>query len=202
MAPATVEIKKAMISSTILDLPDHRKAVRDVCLQQSVFPLMMEHLPSSDAEAIQVSLGLVDQADLYVGIFAFRYGHVPQGHSNSITEKEYNRAVARGMPRLIFIMHDDHPVRARDVDQDEKAKKLSLLKERLRRERVVSSFHSPEELCVQLMASLSRYRQSLPPPPPPPPEGATALCRDGTYSKSKSRSGACSYHGGVKEWLV
>lgn len=34
------------------------------------------------------------------------------------------------------------------------------------------------------------------------PAGATALCKDGTYSKSKHRSGACSKHGGVKEWLA
>lgn len=33
------------------------------------------------------------------------------------------------------------------------------------------------------------------------PEGATALCRDGTYSFSQSRRGTCSHHGGVKKWL-
>lgn len=33
------------------------------------------------------------------------------------------------------------------------------------------------------------------------PPGATALCRDGTYSFSKSRRGTCSHHGGVAKWL-
>jgi uncharacterized protein YraI len=33
------------------------------------------------------------------------------------------------------------------------------------------------------------------------PAGATALCRDGTYSFSKSRRGTCSHHGGVAKWL-
>lgn len=33
------------------------------------------------------------------------------------------------------------------------------------------------------------------------PEGATALCRDGTYSFSASRRGTCSHHGGVEKWL-
>jgi uncharacterized protein YgiM (DUF1202 family) len=33
------------------------------------------------------------------------------------------------------------------------------------------------------------------------PAGATAECRDGTYSFSKSRRGTCSHHGGVKRWL-
>jgi uncharacterized protein YraI len=34
-----------------------------------------------------------------------------------------------------------------------------------------------------------------------PPAGATALCRDGTYSFSRSRRGTCSHHGGVAQWL-
>jgi hypothetical protein len=34
-----------------------------------------------------------------------------------------------------------------------------------------------------------------------PPKGATAQCRDGSYSFSQSRSGTCSHHGGVAKWL-
>jgi hypothetical protein len=34
-----------------------------------------------------------------------------------------------------------------------------------------------------------------------PPPGATAQCRDGTYSFSQSRRGTCSHHGGVANWL-
>jgi hypothetical protein len=34
-----------------------------------------------------------------------------------------------------------------------------------------------------------------------PPPGATAQCRDGTYSFSQSRRGTCSHHGGVAKWL-
>lgn len=33
------------------------------------------------------------------------------------------------------------------------------------------------------------------------PAGASARCRDGTYSFSQSRRGTCSRHGGVSEWL-
>jgi Protein of unknown function (DUF3761) len=36
---------------------------------------------------------------------------------------------------------------------------------------------------------------------PTAPAGATAKCEDGTYSFSESRSGTCSHHGGVAEWL-
>ena len=32
------------------------------------------------------------------------------------------------------------------------------------------------------------------------PRGATAICRDGTYSFSKHHRGTCSHHGGVAKW--
>jgi hypothetical protein len=33
------------------------------------------------------------------------------------------------------------------------------------------------------------------------PAGASAKCRDGTYSFSQHRRGTCSHHGGVEIWL-
>ena len=33
------------------------------------------------------------------------------------------------------------------------------------------------------------------------PAGATGKCKDGTYTHSKSHSGACSHHGGVANWI-
>ncbi|RRR42535.1 DUF3761 domain-containing protein [Mycolicibacter terrae] len=46
----------------------------------------------------------------------------------------------------------------------------------------------------------------VPPPvtsiePVAPPAGASAVCRDGSYSFSRHRSGACSNHGGVQRWV-
>ena len=52
--------KTVIISSTARDLPKHRQTVMDACLRQGMFPLMMEHLPASDADVIEVSLKLVE----------------------------------------------------------------------------------------------------------------------------------------------
>ena len=133
----------AMISSTAQDLPDYRDQVMDACLRASMFPKMMEHLPALDADAIKASLDLVDEADVYVGLFAHRYGYIPDGHDCSITQMEYERAVERGIPRLIFLMSDDVPVLPKDFDQGEAAVKLEALKERLKKERVANFFTSP-----------------------------------------------------------
>src|ERR1039457_3819667 len=129
--------KNAMISSTSLDLPEHRKAAMDACLRQSFFPLMMEHLPASDDDAIRESLRMVDEANIYLGILAYRYGHVPKGRDISITEMEYNHAGECGIPRLMFAMHKDHPIRIEDVEMGEGAEKLKAFKERTKAEKVL-----------------------------------------------------------------
>ena len=102
-----------MISSTARDLPEHREEVRDACLQQKMFPIMMEHLPASDADAIAASLELVDEADIYALLLAHRYGYMPKENNPqqiSITEMEYNRAVERGIRRVVFIVDQTQPL--------------------------------------------------------------------------------------------
>ena len=99
--------KVAMISSTARDLSEHREQVRLACERAGFEPReMMEHLTALDTDAEDASLSMVDQADVYIGIFAYRYGYVPDGEEISITEMEYNRAVETDKPRLIFFIHD------------------------------------------------------------------------------------------------
>jgi tetratricopeptide (TPR) repeat protein len=150
---------KVIISSTARDLPDHREDVMKACQRQGMFPIMMENLPAADADAIAESLRIVDEADIYLGVFAHRYGYVPKGHDISITEMEYNRAVERGIPRLLFLMHEDHPVKASDVEKGEGAIKLEKLKGRLATERVVNFFKSPADLRANVIDSLLHYRE-------------------------------------------
>src|SRR6266480_3341147 len=164
MAPPTQQsgsndVKKVMISSTARDLPDHREKVKDACLRQGMFPVMMEHLAAVDADAIEESLRIVNEADIYLGIFAYRYGYIPRGYTISITVMEYNRAVERGIPCLIFLMDEEHGIKPADVERGEGAVKLDALKERLKAERVVNFFKSPAELQAQVIDSLSKLRQ-------------------------------------------
>ncbi|HEV2705353.1 MAG TPA: DUF4062 domain-containing protein [Pyrinomonadaceae bacterium] len=153
---------KVVISSTARDLPEHRKEVMDACLRQGMFPVMMEHLPASDSEAVAVSLKLVDEADIYVGVFAHRYGYVPKENNPrriSITEMEYERAIERKIPRLIFLMDKAHAITIDAVEQGEGALKLGELKKRLETERVVNYFNSPTDLRAHVINSLSQHRE-------------------------------------------
>jgi tetratricopeptide (TPR) repeat protein len=156
---------KVMISSTARDLPEHRKEIMDACLRQGMFPLMMEHLPASDAEAISTSLKMVDAADIYVGVFAHRYGYVPKDNNPqqiSITEMEYNRAVARKIPRLIFNINKSHALgdfTINDIDTGENASKLAQFKSRTETENIVNFFTSPADLRAHVINSLSKLRE-------------------------------------------
>ena len=54
---------------------------------------------------------------------------------------------------------------------------------------------------VRYYTNVNGYRVQSPTYYDSTPTGATALCRDGTYSFSRNRKGTCSHHGGVAKWL-
>jgi tetratricopeptide (TPR) repeat protein len=152
--------KIAMISSTSVDLPEHRREVEQACLREGYFPDMMESLPARDADAIRVSLEMVDRADVYIGIYAWRYGHKPEGHDISITEMELNRAVERKIPILVFLIHKDHALTIEMVETDKDAQRnLAELKERASTGRGRREFKSPQDLRGEVIHALSDLNQ-------------------------------------------
>jgi tetratricopeptide (TPR) repeat protein len=152
--------KTAMISSTSIDLPAHRREVEKACLREGIFPIGMENLPARDADAIRVSMEMVDKADIYIGIFAWRYGYRPEGDNISITEMEFNRAVERKIPILVFLIHKEHALTIEMVETDKEAqKKLAELKERASTGRGRREFRSPEDLRAEVIHALSDLKQ-------------------------------------------
>jgi tetratricopeptide (TPR) repeat protein len=166
-SPPPVGSVRVMVSSTALDLPEHRKTVMDAILRVGWFPLAMEHATAaSDSDALRFSLAMVDEADLYIGIFGFRYGCVPvDSKANpqgwSVTEHELRRALTRKIPALIFLMHDNHPVTRKDVDQDSaKVAKLEALKTFLLTG-ICGTFSSPQELQARVIQALNEQKPKL-----------------------------------------
>jgi tetratricopeptide (TPR) repeat protein len=154
----------AMISSTALDLPKHRDLAHKACLEAGMFPIGMEQLAARDETGGNASLEMVDHADIYIGIYAFRYGWVPAGHDISITEMEFDRAVARkaeGKLReiLVFTAHEVHPLTVSDIDADEMAQeKLRRFKARAAEGRVRKEFRSAEELYRLILHALVEFK--------------------------------------------
>lgn len=158
-----------MLSSTSRDLPDHREQATNGILRLKhlgMYPVIMETLGASLDDAISASLKMVDEAEIYVGIFAHRYGYIPDDVRNpnkiSITEMEYRRAMERKMPVLIFLMSDDHPLPATVKDlstfmepTEEGKTKLKAFKDELGIKHVVGFYKSPEDLRGQIIQALS-----------------------------------------------
>jgi len=152
---------KVMISSTARDLPEHRKQLVEACLRQGMFPLRLEDLPANSDEAVTSSLKMIEEADVYIALIANRYGYIPKKNNPdqiSVTEMEYNRAVARKIERLIFVMDKSHPIAVDDVDI-ENAAKLKSFKDRVETENIVGFFKSPDDLRAEAINSLSQLRQ-------------------------------------------
>ena len=151
---------KVMISSTSLDLPEHRKQVIAACERMGYFPSAMENLPARDADAIQVSLEMVDKADVYLGIYAWRYGYIPEGQAVSITEMEFDRAVQRGIPILVFTIHKDHTLVIDMVETSPGApEKLAALKAKACTNRGRREFKSADDLRAEVIHALADLKE-------------------------------------------
>ena len=147
---------RVYISSTLHDLPLHRKEVLDACLRQSLIPIMTAHPPIDDATA--EALRTIDDADIYVGVFIDRYGTVPKGVDRSIAEIEYDRAVARGIPRLLFLADATHPPTTDTPETTATTERLRALKKRLLAQEAVRFFTSPTDLRAEVLAILPRLQ--------------------------------------------
>ncbi|HUN05631.1 MAG TPA: DUF4062 domain-containing protein [Aggregatilineales bacterium] len=154
-----------MLSSTSKDLPDHREKATNAILRAGMTPIIMETLTASPRDAITESLRLVDESEVYVGIFAMRYGYIPDDPRNpdrlSITEMEYRHAVKTGKLILIFLMSDDHPLpeKLKDLEAfqeqtEDGKKKLAALKSELGKKHTVGFFTSPEDLRGHIIQAL------------------------------------------------
>jgi Domain of unknown function (DUF4062)/AAA ATPase domain len=141
------------VSSTSLDLQAERQAAETAVqrMRQTKF-VGMEYFGSRDETTEQASIDEVDRSQVYVGIFAGRYG-------SGITEREYRRARERNLPRFVYFKDEATiPDEWREADAT-KAGRLSALKEELRdpARHTVSVFVSPADLAARVTADLHRW---------------------------------------------
>ena len=82
---------KVYLSSTFLDLEDHREKVAKALRKAIYDVVMMEEYVTRD-ELVEIACkGDVTGCDAYLGLFAWRYGHIPEDNNperQSVTELE------------------------------------------------------------------------------------------------------------------
>ena len=93
---------KIFISSTIVDLPNERKAALKAVEKAGGFPVMSEFtIEAQSTDSLTTCLDKVKSSDVYILILGGRYGWQPEG-KESITELEYQTALTSKLPVLVF----------------------------------------------------------------------------------------------------
>lgn len=154
-------LTKIFLSSTRNDLAEFRDAVAEAIIQHEMHPIMMERFPAASRDAVDVCEAQVGEADLFIGIYADRYGYCPNDDDKSITEMEYRWAEERGVDRLIFIfdpdkadLPPDHPI----YQHADHNPKMGTFLKHVGKQVVWRTFSSPDNLKYQVYHSLEAWQ--------------------------------------------
>jgi hypothetical protein len=146
---------KVYISATQKDLLKYRLAVHTVARRLKIEDVAMEAYGADVQPPLDRCLNDVRDCDLYLGLFAWRYGFRPPGQESSITELEYRAALAAGKPCLIFLLADDAPWPGDMVDRGADGERILELRRELKEHHLCDFFSSVEDLNVKVMAALT-----------------------------------------------
>lgn len=157
---------RIFVSSTFKDLEECREKVRLVLRRMGHEDVSMEYFVAEDIRPVNKCLEDVASCDLYVGIFAWRYGYIPDGYDKSITELEYRKAIEIGKNCLSFLLHEETPWLPIFVDKGADASKIEALRNELSTKCIVSFFKSADELASLVGAAVHKWetksRTSIP----------------------------------------
>lgn len=158
------------ISSTPRDLEDYRKSITQVVLRFGLYPIVMETFSATSKNPLQLCYDKVQEADIFVGLYAHRYGYAPPedlsiqmedgeiitgDNTTSIIEWEYQWALERNIPMLLFMVDDDVHWPGSMIEDRPGLDKLRAFKRMLLSRHVVGFFTSPDNLALQVASSLS-----------------------------------------------
>src|SRR4051812_12647140 len=149
---------RVFLSSTFTDLAKHREAVRDGIRLLGAIDVSMEHFGARDDRPADECMRLVKQeSDLFVGIYAHKYGFIPKGADLSICEMEYKAASDASLPRFIYIVDEKHPWLPAEIDFGENAAKLQAFKNALGANHICQRFGNRDNLATKVVADIGRH---------------------------------------------
>jgi hypothetical protein len=156
--------RTVFIASTYQDLASHRNKVWDLLEEFEVNVRGMEEFGARTEAPLDTCLAEVEQADIFVGIIAFRLGSVHEGSGKSFTQLEYERAHELSKEILIYLMDEEHArVAPKFVDHGFTYEKLESFKRILQERHTVDTFVSEDDLVEKLRRDFRRLLQSKEP---------------------------------------
>ncbi len=152
------------VSSTFSDLEKYRKEVSLALRRLGHEDVAMEYYVAEDKRPLDRCLSDVASCDVYVGIFAWRYGYVPQKNNpegRSITELEYRKAQDERKPCLIFLLSEEAPWPKIKQDKGVAAEQIETLRQELlsSERHVVSFFDNADELTRKVNEAVIKWEK-------------------------------------------
>lgn len=144
--PAIKQHVPIFISSTFEDLSNYREEVERQLVRLEQIVKGMEYFGSKPQNSLSLCLSQVRECKVFIGIIGMRYGSVDIDTQLSFTQLEYNEAISNGIPTLIYIINENHPIPPKFVDTGNNSEKLLAFKNLLKSRHVVSTFTTPEDL--------------------------------------------------------
>ena len=146
---------QVFISSTYKDLIEERKKIQEILLMANCIPAGMEAFVATNDEQFNVIKQVIDLCDYYVLIIGARYGSINETTGLSYTEMEYDYAVSKGIPVLVFSLDDSIDVCDDKKEyEEEKIKKLKNFKAKAMKNRLASIWKDNLELAGQAAISI------------------------------------------------
>lgn len=155
MAPSNKAHYKAFVSSTFLDLKEHRAHVINSLRNAGFFVDPMENGTADSDEPKKFSQDRLDGCDLCVLLVAFRRGFVPDGETRSITQMEYDTAVKQGIDILSFVLAEDAPW-PRKLDELDKDPEMKTWRGHLMKKHGVEPF-SLDPRSIDMTRAVGRW---------------------------------------------
>lgn len=156
------------ISSTYKDLIKEREAAAQAVRRLGHRAIAMEDYVATDKRPVDKCLEDVRGCSVYVGIFAWRYGFIPEGYDKSITHLEYKAARKAGIPCLIFLLDETAKWPVNFVSKGEERKNIDKLRQYLQDTHTVSFFTSADELGGLVSPAVSNELKKIISSPPSP----------------------------------
>ncbi len=161
---------KVFISSTYKDLVDYRAAAIRAVEGTNYQASKMEVFGARPDEPLDACLKEVEESELFIGIYALRYGFIPEGADISITEMEYLHAKKLGKEIYCFILDEKkQPWFTEFIEGEPSKSKLGNFKQRIQKVHVCDYFTTPDDLRAKISNALSLYVSTHHPIPSPQP---------------------------------
>jgi hypothetical protein len=117
----------------------------------------MEVFGARPLEPSEACIRDIDESDFFVGVYAYRYGFIPEGSDVSITEMEFQHAVTAKKPVFCFMVDESYQWPPEMIEAEPGYSKLTAFKDKLKKQLVRDTFTTPDNLGFKLAASLGRY---------------------------------------------